>query len=83
MSKYRLPVPSKRDRIRAVLAGIPDDVGRLPPDPIDAEEIAAGTADRSGRDAPRAQVGTARTGPEGVQPESAVCMATLPSHVWT
>ena len=41
MSRFRLSAPTKRDRIRAILASIPNDVGRLPPDPIDAEEIAA------------------------------------------
>ena len=39
MSKYRLKVPSKRDRIRALLNEIPNDVGRLPEGEIDAEEM--------------------------------------------
>jgi hypothetical protein len=35
---------TKAQRIQAVLDGIPDDVGKLPPDPIDADELAAKTA---------------------------------------
>ncbi len=42
MSEFRLKVPTKRERIRALLEDIPDDVGKLPEGEIDAEE----TADR-------------------------------------
>lgn len=41
MGKYYIEPLTKAQRVKALLESLPDDIGQLPPGPIDGEEIAS------------------------------------------